>query len=79
MKKCEYCHKEFEYFDIVNHECRIERLDLLNDLSDFAEKINRMTSRNQLTENSYDKITDMIINIKLILKEDKILKRENSG
>ena len=67
--KCEYCHKEFEYFDIVNHECMMDRLELLNDLTDFLDKIGH-TRTYQLNEEARDKIVENIINIREILKKE---------
>lgn len=49
---------------------KIERLELLNDLTDFAEKINQVTSRNQLSEKGYNEIIDRIIEIRSLLKKE---------
>ena len=70
MKTCEYCHKDFEYVDIINHECKMDRHDLVSDLIDFADKINRIASRKQLDSLAAEKILDNITSIWEILRKE---------
>lgn len=48
----------------------LDRLELLNDLTDFIDKIILCTIRNQLNENTSAKILEKIIQIREILKKE---------
>jgi len=67
---CKYCGKTFEYFDILEHECKVARYELTNTIIDLVEKLSRAKSSKQIeNEEVYLEMVDKLTEIYGMIKK----------